>query len=159
ERLPITPNGKVDRRALPAPSARRDDLGNDYLAPEGDLEQCIAAIWAEVLRIEPPSRDDNFFALGGHSLLPTQLASRIRRARGVEVPVQTLFEASSLSGLAGAVQAKLAGHAAVPLAPLVPPPRGDRLPLSFAQQRLWFLDRLEPGGFSYNVPLFLRLRG
>ncbi|HTR51375.1 MAG TPA: amino acid adenylation domain-containing protein, partial [Kofleriaceae bacterium] len=159
ERFPITPHGKIDRRLLPAPSTRRVDLGGAYVAPDGHLEQAIARIFAEVLRVDRVGAGDNFFALGGHSLLATQVMSRLRRVLGVTVQVQALFEEPTLAGFARAVQARLAGHTARPAVPWAPMPRGSALPLSFAQQRLWFLDRLEPDGFTYNVPVFLRLTG
>ncbi|HEU4556305.1 MAG TPA: non-ribosomal peptide synthase/polyketide synthase [Longimicrobium sp.] len=160
EAFPVTPNGKVDRAALPAP----DTLGSRegaYVAPRTPAEERMAGIWAEVLGVERVGGEDNFFDLGGHSLLATQLISRVREAFRTELPLRAVFEAPSLAELAGRVEALRAetpGDAGAP--PLVPVPRdGSPLPLSFAQQRLWFIDQLEPGSTTYNMPSVLPLRG
>ncbi|MBW3656898.1 MAG: methyltransferase, partial [Gemmatimonadetes bacterium] len=159
EAFPVTPNGKVDRGALPAP----DTPGSrgTYVAPRTPAEERMAAIWAEVLGVERVGADDHFFDLGGHSLLATQLVSRVRKAFGTELPLRAVFEAPTLARLARRVEALRAetpGDAGAP--PLVPVPRdGSPLPLSFAQQRLWFIDQLEPGSTTYNIPSALRLRG
>ena len=153
EALPHTPNGKIDRRALPAPER---SAGDGYMAPTGPAEELLAEIWAEVLGLERVGIDDSFFALGGHSLLATQVASRVRAALGVELPLRRLFETPTVRELARAVRASAEGPAAPPI---VPVPRDGDLPLSFAQQRLWFLDQLEPGSPAYNVPSAVRLNG
>ncbi len=156
ERLPLGPTGKVDRRALPEPAAGEPLLpGVAGEAPRGPLEELLAGIWADLLGVRPPGRQDNFFALGGHSLLATQATSRVRQALGVELPLKALFEAPTLAGFAAAVEAARGGdeRSAQPLRPpLRPAPRGGPLALSFAQERLWFLDQLEPGLPSYNMP-------
>ncbi|HYH78800.1 MAG TPA: amino acid adenylation domain-containing protein, partial [Longimicrobium sp.] len=159
EALPVTANGKVDRAALPAP----DTLGSrgTYVAPRTPAEERMAGIWAEVLGVERAGGEDNFFDLGGHSLLATQLVSRVREAFRTELPLRAVFEAPTLAELAGRVEALLAetpADAGAP--PLVPVPRdGSPLPLSFAQERLWFIDQLEPGSIAYHMPSSLRLRG
>ncbi|HEX2094523.1 MAG TPA: non-ribosomal peptide synthase/polyketide synthase, partial [Longimicrobiaceae bacterium] len=154
--LPLTPNGKVDRRALPAPEQAP---GEAYEAPRTPTEEVLAGIWAQVLDVERVGRDAGFFALGGHSLLATRVVSRVREAFGAEVPLRVLFEAPTVAGLAERIDALLAEGAGVEAPPLERVARDGPLPLSFAQQRLWFLDRLEPGSTAYNVPLALRLRG
>ncbi|HYG62068.1 MAG TPA: amino acid adenylation domain-containing protein, partial [Thermoanaerobaculia bacterium] len=158
--LPLTPNGKVDRKALPAPGGERPDLRAEHLAPRTPVEEVLAAVWTEVLGRPGIGVHDNFFKLGGHSLLATQVVSRIRQAFGVELPIRDLFEAPTVAGLAARVD-RSGGQAEVP--PEVPPikrvPREAHLPLSFAQQRLWFLERLSPGGVAYNIPLAVRLSG
>ncbi|MFF2900130.1 amino acid adenylation domain-containing protein [Streptomyces sp. NPDC057966] len=157
ERLPLTPNGKVDRRELPAPEPRASGAGGP--APRTPVERVIAAAWSQVLGIEVTGVDENFFELGGHSLLATQVTSRLRDALGVEVPVRELFAAPTVAGLAAAV-AELAVGGAAGTGRIVPADRtGGPLPLSFAQQRLWFLDQLEPGRAEYVVPFALRVGG
>ncbi|HLL48189.1 MAG TPA: amino acid adenylation domain-containing protein, partial [Longimicrobiaceae bacterium] len=157
--LPLTPNGKVDRAALPAPDPAGARRGA-YAAPRTPAEERMAGIWAEVLGLETVGVEDDFFELGGHSLLATQVASRVREAFRTELPLRALFEAPTVAELSRRVEAMLAD--AAPDAggpPLVRVSREGPLPLSFAQQRLWFIDRLEPGSAAYNVPLPLRLRG
>ncbi|HEU0077439.1 MAG TPA: amino acid adenylation domain-containing protein, partial [Longimicrobiaceae bacterium] len=159
ERLPLTPNGKVDRAALPAPEAGSG--GGEHVAPRTPTEELLAGIWAQVLGTERVGAADDFFALGGHSLLATRVVSRVREALGVELPLRALFEAPTVAALAERIQALSGAAGAPPPPPLVPVPRDPRsaLPLSFAQQRLWLIDRLEPGSVAYNMPFPLRLRG
>ncbi|HSP79762.1 MAG TPA: condensation domain-containing protein, partial [Myxococcaceae bacterium] len=154
EALPLTPNGKVDRKALPAPDGSALAL-QPSRPPETETEKKLAAIWAEVLRVEQVGAEDDFFALGGHSLLATQVLSRVRATFGVELPLRALFEAPTVAGLASRFPAAVRTQAP----PLVPVSREGHLPLSFAQQRLWFLDQLEPGRPFYNVPLAFRVSG
>ncbi|HEV7508315.1 MAG TPA: non-ribosomal peptide synthase/polyketide synthase [Thermoanaerobaculia bacterium] len=156
ETLPLTPSGKVDRRALPEPERRGSD--ESYLAPRTPVEEVLCAIWEEVLGAERVGVEDSFFELGGHSLLATQVISRLRTALSVELPLRSLFEKPTVAGLASLAEAALRGGAAQ-LDPIVPAPRTSPLPLSFAQQRLWFIDRLEPDGSAYNLPASLRLQG
>ncbi len=158
--LPVTPNGKVDRRALPEPDAAAPC--GTFVAPRTAVEEILAGLWAEVLRRPRVGVEDDFFALGGHSLLAVQIASRVRAAMGIELPLRLVFEQPTVAGLAAAVERQLRQDAGS--APAAPPalaraPRDAPLPLSFAQERLWFLDRLEPGSPAYNVPLALRVRG
>ncbi|HEX2189970.1 MAG TPA: amino acid adenylation domain-containing protein, partial [Longimicrobiaceae bacterium] len=160
DRLPLTPSGKVDRRALPAPGAGTAHE-REYVEPRTEAEERLAAIWAEVLRVERVGAADHFFELGGHSLLAMQVVSRVRQAFGVELPLRALFEAPVLAELALRVEAVRADAPPDPdAAPLAPVPRGGApLPLSFPQQRLWFIDRMDPGGPAYTIPLAVRLRG
>jgi len=150
--LPVTANGKLDRKALPAPDLARTA---EYEAPSGPEEEMLAALWSELLGAGRVGARDNFFALGGHSLLATRVVSRLRATFGVEVPLRSLFEAPTVAELARVVRATRAGVET----PVIPVPRQGALPLSFAQQRLWLLDQLEPGSAAYNVPLAVRLRG
>ncbi|HBL32093.1 MAG TPA: non-ribosomal peptide synthetase, partial [Acidobacteria bacterium] len=151
--LPLTPNGKVDRAALPAPERE-----SDHRAPRTPIETLLAEIWAGVLGVERIGADDDFFALGGHSLLATQVVSRVRDACGVDLPLRALFEASTLAALAGRIEDTRRGGTAAP-APIRPLQRNGDLPLSFAQQRLWFLDQMEPGNPNLHLTTALRLTG
>jgi amino acid adenylation domain-containing protein/thioester reductase-like protein len=153
--LPISPNGKVDRKALPAPDLSRPDLSHEYVAPRDPTEQKLAAVWADVLRVERVGVRDNFFELGGHSLVATQLLSRVRAEFGVELPLRKLFETPVLADFAVAVAAaERAKHG-----PALTRSAGGAVPMSFGQQRLWFLDRLEPGNPAYHQSLAVRLVG
>ncbi|HEX2189372.1 MAG TPA: amino acid adenylation domain-containing protein, partial [Longimicrobiaceae bacterium] len=158
EALPVTPNGKVDRAALPAPDASAEREGA-YVPPRTPAEEVLAGIWAEALGVERVGVEDDFFDLGGHSLLATRVASRVREAFRAELPLRALFEAPTVAELAARIEAERSAGSAPAVPPLVRAPRDGPLPLSFAQQRLWFLDRLEPGSTAYNLPLPLRLRG
>ncbi|WP_244173715.1 phosphopantetheine-binding protein, partial [Caballeronia temeraria] len=151
--LPLTPNGKLDRRALPDPQWQ--DLAA-YVAPRSSLEASLAQCFADVLGLERVSVFDNFFALGGHSLLATQLVSRLREARSIEVPLRALFDAPTVASLAEALSSS--GDASA-LPPLQASARPAHLPLSFAQERLWFLEQLNPGQSTYHIPIALRLNG
>ncbi|HEX8903318.1 MAG TPA: amino acid adenylation domain-containing protein, partial [Longimicrobiaceae bacterium] len=153
--LPLTPNGKLDRKALPAPEAASD---TEKATPRTPVEEVLAEVWAEVLRVERVGVRDNFFDLGGHSLLATRVVSRIREVFGVEPPLRALFESPTVAELAARVD-ELRREGRPPLPAISPVPRTGALPLSFAQERLWFLDRLEPGSALYNLPSALRLRG
>ncbi len=157
EAMPLTPGGKLDRRALPEVDAGAG--AGAHVAPRTQTEQVLAAVWAEVLGVERVGAADDFFALGGHSLLATRAASRIREAFGAEVPLRALFEAPVLADLALRVDDALREGAGVRVPPVVPAPRGGPLPLSFGQRRLWLVDRLQPGSPAYNVPASLRVRG
>ncbi|WP_122793260.1 non-ribosomal peptide synthetase, partial [Burkholderia pseudomallei] len=151
---PLTPNGKLDRRALPAPA---DDAyaRAEYEAPQGAREEALAAIWRELLHVERVSRHDNFFELGGHSLLAVQLVSRLRQALSVEVALGTVFDAPVLSALAS----RLDDNTAAVLPPIPLAPRDGRIALSLAQQRLWFLTQLEGVSEAYHMSGAVRLDG
>ncbi len=155
--LPLTASGKLDRRALPAPDASGAE--GDHAAPRTPGEEVLAGIFAAVLKRERVGVHDGFFDLGGHSLLATRVVSHVRAAFRVELPLRAVFEAPTVAALAERVGALLReGAAEAP--PLVPVPRdGSPLPLSFAQQRLWMVDQMEPGNTAYNMPAALRLRG
>jgi amino acid adenylation domain-containing protein len=156
--LPLTANGKVDRRALPAPQdAVEDSIG--AVAPLNPVAELLAGIWTELLGRGPVGAYDDFFNLGGHSLLATRLVSRIRELFQVEVPLQSVFEFPTLVGLSEIIETAMKADHMAELMP-IDHTRGDwEPPLSFAQQRLWLLDQLEPGNPFYNIPLVLRLRG
>jgi amino acid adenylation domain-containing protein len=158
--LPLTSNGKVDRRALPAPEAAGEEAGGSrYDALRTPTQEMLAGIWCEVLGLKQISHDDNFFDLGGHSLLATQLSSRLREAFRVELPLRKIFETPLLSELAELIdEARRAGEG-LESPPLLAVNRERRLPLSFAQQRLWFLYQMEPDNSFYNIPIAVRLRG
>ena len=158
--LPLTSTGKVDRRALPAPGTGRPAAVRPWTAPRTPVEEVLCGLWAQVFRLPRVSADDDFFDLGGHSLLATQLVSRLREAFALELPLRALFEAPVLSDLAREIERALREGEGTLAPPLGPQPRpADGVPLSFAQQRLWFLDRLEPESPFYNVPVAVRLLG
>jgi amino acid adenylation domain-containing protein/non-ribosomal peptide synthase protein (TIGR01720 family) len=160
EMLPLSPNGKLDRRALPAPGKADTASESPYVGPRTPVEEMLAGMWAEVLGIERAGIHDNFFELGGHSLLATRLVSRMRDAFGVNLPLRTLFEKPTVAELATRLEAMRAGDTSAPLAPpITSAPREGGLPLSYAQQRLWFLHQLEPESSFYNIPAFVRMRG
>ncbi|HEU4880686.1 MAG TPA: condensation domain-containing protein, partial [Longimicrobium sp.] len=154
--LPLTANGKLDRAALPAPELTAAEEG--YVAPRTPVEEVLAGVWAEVLRLDRVSVEESFFQLGGHSLLATRVVSRIRELFGVELPLRALFEGPTVAELAVRVEEMRRAELPV-LPPVVPAGRTGVLPLSFAQERLWFLDRLEPGSTTYNIPVAWRLGG
>jgi amino acid adenylation domain-containing protein len=153
--LPLMPSGKVDLRALPAPDA---GSGERFVAPRTPAEEVLAGIWADVLHLERVGATDDFFALGGHSLAGARTVSRIRDVFGAELPLRALFDGPTVAELAGRVKAlQRAGLPILP--PVVPVARDHPIPLSFAQERLWFLDRMEPGDASHNIVRALRLAG
>jgi amino acid adenylation domain-containing protein len=172
--LPLTPSGKVDRRRLAAEARGSLDqpaAGGEWRAPRTPAERLLAGIWSEVLRVPRVGAQDDFFALGGHSLLATRVMSRLHAAGGVALPVRALFEAPTLEALAARVEQENAaapdnvwsegseGSEGSEPPPILPVPRDGALPVSFAQERLWFLDRLLSGLPAYNLPLALELAG
>jgi amino acid adenylation domain-containing protein len=157
--LPLTLSGKVNRRALPAPETCDARETGEYSAPRTPVEEILAETWAEVLKLPRVGVDDNFFESGGHSLLATQLMSRVRRVFRVELPLRLLFERPTPAALAESIEAGMRAGATPAAPPITPVERAGTLPLSFAQQRLWFLDKLEPGSPFYNLPAALRLDG
>jgi amino acid adenylation domain-containing protein len=170
--LPLTRSGKADRRGL----SRQARLASEAavpgtgaasgaahgVAPRDPIEEAVAAIWREVLQTGAVSVHESFFDLGGHSLLATQVMSRVRIAFGIDLPLSVLFDAPTVAGLARRIEAALR-RGEVPEAPSLGrrtrPEAAKTVPLSFAQERLWFLDRLAPGSAAYNIPLALRLEG
>ncbi len=156
--IPRTPGGKVDRPSLPSPDRASLNLRSDFIAPRTPVEEVLASIWAELLGVGSVGVRDSFFELGGHSLLATRVMSRVRRAFSVELPLREIFSSPTVEGLARKVEAaRRVGFSPAP--PLLPIPRDGPLPLSFAQQRLWFLNLFEPESPVYNVPTAFRLRG
>ncbi|HEV2146952.1 MAG TPA: amino acid adenylation domain-containing protein, partial [Longimicrobiaceae bacterium] len=157
--FPLTPGGKIDRRALPEPEAEAAAAA-EHVPPSTPVEEILTGIWAELLHLARVGVHDDFFALGGHSLLGTQVISRVRDALGVELPLRALFEEPTIAGLAGRI-ASLPGGGAGVAPPIERAGREGRtaLPASYAQQRLWVVDRLEPGSAAYNMPFALRLTG
>jgi amino acid adenylation domain-containing protein len=153
--LPLTPNGKVDRRALPPPASAAGEEA--YVAPRSPTEELLAGIFAEVLGAPRVGAHDDFFSLGGHSLLVTRMTSRIARDLGAELPLRAVFEAPSVALLAERVDAARAS-ASDAAEPLVPAARDGGV-LSFAQERLWFIDQMEPGGSAYNIPAAVDVHG
>ena len=157
--LPLTANGKVDRRALPAPDGARAESEQAFVEPRTKTEEVLAEIWSHLLGVKQVSIHDNFFESGGHSLLGMQLISRVREALNVELNVRALFDAPTVCAFATKVEAAMQDSERCVSQPLALVSRASELPLSFAQQRLWFLDQLEPGSAFYNVSLALRLIG
>ncbi|HYO59283.1 amino acid adenylation domain-containing protein, partial [Archangium sp.] len=156
EKLPLTSSGKVDRKALPAPVLRD---ATAFVAPRTPGEELVAGIWAQLLGVARVGRHDNFFTLGGNSLLATQVASRLRNAFKVELPLRWLFDAPTVSALAWRLDSAQREGGAAQTFPLAPVRRDGPLPLSFSQQRLWFMDQLAPGDSSFNVPMAARVKG
>ena len=158
ESLPLTPNGKIDRRSLREPDTNTAEFESNFADPRTPDEQLIAEIWAEVLGLERVGIHDNFFELGGHSLLATQAISRLREALQVELPLRSLFESPTVATLSENLSQYRAEQKLQ--APAIKrASRQGELPLSFAQQRLWFLDQLQPGNPAYNIPAAVRLKG
>ncbi|MEH2157743.1 condensation domain-containing protein, partial [Nostoc sp.] len=158
EALPLTPNGKIDRRALPAPEPS-SELLDKYVAPRTPIEEILALIWQQVLKVELVGRHDNFFELGGHSLLATQLVSRIRTSFKVELPLRELFARTTVAELAQSVEQLQQQDLKLSAPPILRQVENAELSLSYAQQRLWFLDQFESNSSFYNIPFGLRLVG
>jgi amino acid adenylation domain-containing protein len=154
--FPLTPGGKVDRRALPEPSW---PAAREHVAPRTPAEEILADIWGEVLGVERVGVDDGFFDLGGHSLLATRVVSRIGKAFGTDVPLRTLFEHPTVAGLAAHVQAAPASGEEGPALPLRRLPRDGDPPASFGQERLWRAHLANPADTSFNLHYGLRVRG
>lgn len=155
--FPLTPNGKLDRKALPAPE--KTSRETSFVAPRTPQEQQICAIWESVLGVEKAGIHDNFFDLGGHSLKMTRVVSRIRDAFNAELPLRDFFENPTIEEQATQIGRLLEIKTRQQLPPISPVPGRDTAPMSFAQQRLWFLDQLEPESIAYNVPAAFRLQG
>ncbi|HEY0796202.1 MAG TPA: amino acid adenylation domain-containing protein [Acidisarcina sp.] len=154
--IPLTQNGKVDRGALPTLESLEVQT---FVPPQTATQEAIAGIWAEVLRRERIGIHANFFDLGGHSLLATQVISRIRRTLDVDLPLRSLFESPTVAGLAEQVDHFRGSADTLTVPPITRVPRDQNLPLSFAQQRLWVLDQMEPNNAMYNIPRRPRMRG
>ncbi|WP_232330813.1 condensation domain-containing protein, partial [Nocardia fusca] len=150
--LPLNANGKLDRRALPEPVFEVQE----FRAPSTPIEEIVANTFAEVLGVDRVGADDDFFALGGNSLIATQVAARLGKALNATVPVRMLFEASTVAGLAVRVEQHAGSGGRTPL---VAQPRPERVPLSLAQQRMWFLNQFDTDSAAYNIPVAVRLSG
>jgi acyl carrier protein len=159
QRLPLTVNGKLNYEALPSLAEAKQNLKRVYTPPHTPPQEILAGIWAEVLGLERIGVHDNFFDLGGHSLLATQLISRVREAFKVEIALRTLFEKRTVAALAEAIEEKFRLGNQIDAPPIGLADREKKLPLSFSQQRLWFLDQLQPTSDFYNSALALRLSG
>ncbi|MFN6441574.1 MAG: amino acid adenylation domain-containing protein [Nostoc sp. DedSLP01] len=156
--LPLTPNGKLDRRALPIPDLH-SQFSDKYIAPRNPIEEILSLIWAQVLKVEQVGIHDNFFELGGHSLLATQLVSRVRTTLKVELPLRSLFAAPTVADLSQNIQQFQQQNLELTASAILPRARDAELPLSFAQTRLWFLDKLNPNSAFYNIPIGFCLVG
>ncbi|BBB56342.1 non-ribosomal peptide synthetase [Candidatus Megaera polyxenophila] len=153
-RIPLTSNGKLDRRALPEPEVQSQD---SYIAPRTELEKQLCDIWAQVLKLEKISITDNFFKLGGHSLSAMQIVSRISYIYNIDIPLRIIFENPILMDLANSIL--LSQNRFLSLSVIIPQVKSDYVPLSFAQQRLWFLDQILPDIALYNIPIALKFTG
>jgi amino acid adenylation domain-containing protein len=158
EKFPLTANGKIDRRALPAPDTSSYIQDRCYQPPGTPTEEVVAAVWLEILGVEV-GINVNFFEVGGHSLLATQVISRLQKAFAVELPLQYLFQYPTIAELSECIDRVRQAGKSLKLPAIEPVARTENLPLSFAQQRLWFLDQLEEGSSTYNVPAALELKG
>ena len=158
EQMPLTPNGKVDRRSLPAPEFMQLS-SSAILLPATPTENLLAGIWREVLGREKVGVENNFFELGGHSLIATRVISQIRQVFAVELPLRSLFEHPTIVGLAKEIDLAIKGDSRINTTAIEKVPRSQELPLSYAQQRLWFLTQLEPDSAFYNIPAAVRLQG
>ncbi|HYG62355.1 MAG TPA: amino acid adenylation domain-containing protein, partial [Thermoanaerobaculia bacterium] len=161
EALPLTPSGKLDRRALPAPDAAGQDAGGDFAAPRSPVEEVLAGIWSEVLKVDRVGIHDDFFVLGGHSLLVGQVVTRVRQALAVELPLADVFKQPTVARLAELIEQGQLGADLPELPPIVRQPRDGRtFPLSFPQERVWFLDQLSVGGnIAYNFQVAIWFQG
>jgi amino acid adenylation domain-containing protein len=157
--LPLLPNGKVNRRALPAFDRTRPAHEQLFVAARTPTEELVAQVFAQVLQIDRVGIHDNFFDLGGHSLLATQAVSRMREAFAMEIPLRRLFEVPTVAGLAESIEVARQIGQKLQAPPILRVPRDRELPLSFAQQRLWFIDQLDSGNSVYNFPAAVRLKG
>lgn len=160
EHLPLTVNGKINYKALPTLEQIRQSAKQSFVAPRNLTQDVLATIWAEVLGLEQVGIDNDFFQLGGHSLVAGQIISRARKAFQVELPLRSLFEAPTVAGLSEVIEAAQREKMGLPAPPaLVRVSRDQPLPVSFAQQRLWFNDRIQPGNIAYNIYPSFRLKG
>ncbi|MEH2262099.1 amino acid adenylation domain-containing protein [Nostoc sp.] len=158
ESFPLTPNGKVNRRALPEPTTNRPELGQTFVEPRTPTEEILAGIWRDVLGLERVGIYDNFFDLGGHSLLATQVIALTRKAFGIELPLLSLFESPAIAPLAQKIAtAKAPDRQELSLKRL--PPQNEPIQISLTQLELWFFDQFYPGNSIYNLPLVYRITG
>ncbi|MBW4630835.1 MAG: amino acid adenylation domain-containing protein [Iphinoe sp. HA4291-MV1] len=159
EALPLTPNGKIDRTALPAPDLTQQLPQSNFVAPSTPIEEMLALIWVDILGVEKVGIHDNFFTLGGHSLLATRVISQVRQVFEVELPLRRLFEEPTIAGIAKDIEKATIAGLGLETQPIKRISRSQELPLSFAQQRLWFINQLQPGNSAYNISSAMRLFG
>lgn len=157
--LPRTPSGKLDRKSLPPVDRESLLAGTGYVAPRGPVEEIVAGVWADILGLMRVGIYENFFEVGGTSLLAVQVVTRLRSALEVELPLRNVFEWPTVEGLAGAVERILHSEGKPVVTQLAPVSRETSLPPSFAQERLWFIDQFQPGSYAYNMPGGIRLVG
>ncbi|MEH2128696.1 amino acid adenylation domain-containing protein [Nostoc sp.] len=158
EALPLTPSGKVNRRTLPAPDVR-SEIADKFIAPRNPVEEKLALIWSQVLRLEKVGIHDNFFELGGHSLLATQVISRLPESFGISLPLRSLFASPTVASLSEAIASELKTGSGLKLPAIAPVSSKKDIPLSWAQERLWFLHQLEGESGAYTMPFAMRLVG
>ena len=159
EQLPLTPNGKLDRRALPPVERDNTDASTTFVAPRNTIEESLAGIWTQVLKLDKVGIHDNFFDLGGHSLLATRLISRVRDTFRLELALRSLFEAPTVAGLAKYIESVRQGATGARALPILPEPVIRDCPLSFSQERFWFLSQLEPNNLAYKITFGFHLTG
>ena len=155
----LTPNGKVDRSALPAPDGARPRIDLGLVEPRTEIEELLAQVWRELLKLEKVGMHDNFFELGGHSLLATRVVARLRSNFNIDLPLRKLFELPTIAELAEHVEYMRRNQSGVEIPSIVPVPRDRPMPLSFAQRRLWFLQKLDSKAPAYNIPATFRIKG
>jgi amino acid adenylation domain-containing protein len=156
--LPLSPNGKINRKALPDPDSLAHE--DEEAAPvHSATEQAVAAVWAEILGVEVSDRHANFFEAGGHSLLATQVVSRMRHLFGVDLPLRTLFEEPTVAGLSACIERMRSQSREQGVSALVAHQRPEKIPLSYAQQRLWFLEQMHPGDPTYVIAAGMWMHG
>ncbi|MBU7585509.1 MAG: amino acid adenylation domain-containing protein [Nostoc sp. TH1S01] len=158
EALPLTPSGKVNRRALPAPDLI-SEIADQFVAPRNPIEEKLALIWSQVLRLEKVGIHDNFFEIGGHSLLATQVISRLPEAFGISLPLRSLFASPTVASLSEVILNELQTGSGLKLPAIAPISSKKDIPLSWAQERLWFLHQLEGESGAYTMPFAMRLIG
>ena len=159
ETFPLTPNGKVDRNALPPPDGERPQLDQGFVEPRTEIEELIAQVWREVLKLDKIGVHDNFFELGGHSLLATRVVARLRGSFHVDIALRKLFELPTVAGLAQHIDLLRHSEFGTNIAPIVPVDRTQPLPLSFSQRRLWYLQKVDTNLSAYNIPAAFRVKG
>lgn len=167
ESFPLTPSGKIDRKAFPSPDEDQFLISTNYVAPRSPIEEIVAGLWAEILNLNRISIYDNFFELGGHSLKATQLLSRLRQTFEIDLALREVFENPTVAGIGTVISNKIDEGRGVGIAPPITPLLRDPVTgvpqeapmLSFSQQRLWFLEQLDPGNLAWNIPLFVRISG
>ena len=157
--FPLTTTGKLDKRALPAPNRNGNGVETVSAEPGNQIEEMVEEIWVDVLGLDRVGTSDNFFESGGHSLLATQVISRVRQAFDIEVPLRSLFESPTIKGMATNIEALIRGGESLPKPSITRVSRDQDLPLSFAQERLWFLHQLDPDSAAYHVLRPLRITG